>query len=69
MGTIPARLIISSLRRSPVDVKKIVEDDVLTEDVVYQIARASNLKTSRIVTTVTGKKVRLVLCCECFLRS
>ncbi len=39
------------------EVKKIVSDEVLTEEAVANAARAVNVKTARVVVTPSGKKV------------
>jgi hypothetical protein len=38
-------------------VKKLVSEEVLSEDVVNGIARVSNLKSNKVVTAPSGKKV------------
>lgn len=40
--------------------KKIVNDDVLTESHVYQYARLSNLRNAKVVVSANGKKVKII---------
>jgi len=43
--------------KNPIDVRKLVSEEILTSEVIANAARTVNLKTGKVVTTHSGRKV------------